>query len=552
MTQGLFRRRSGRVIGLGRLVLAGTFLFAIWVDPSQPTLHPDLAYGLLAFYVSWTVILLVLTWRNWWLDFRTATFAHMIDIAIFGFIVYLTEGYTSPFYTFFVFVLLSSAIRWSWRETAATAAVVLLVFAAAGGAAVAMDAEAFDLQRILIRAAHLTVLSLLLTWFVVNQGSATSGLGGRMLRMRVQGSPAEAAVHQAAERTGAERVVLVWWQTEEPWVHVVELISGAVRSIRVGPDVYGPLLADPAEDRPFLFDRLRERGLRREPNSARFRAFRQTIDPVLAEEFSLDGGLVIRIRSEAYEGELFALDIEGMSSDDLGPAETLGQELSMTFERVSVAEIIAEAEVSRAMASLARDLHDSVVQVLAGASFRLEALKSWIRAGKAPEPEIDVIKQDLAEEQSNVRGYVNALRGGRGALRVTDLSGRLAGLGQRLEQRWNIVCELAVSPAGVTGPIWMEHEIHQIVREAAANAARHGGATSLEIALRLDGDEIELSITDNGRGFQVERGDDGAPAKPASPWSVHERVKVLGGTLALRSSDKGSQLNIRLPRGKDA
>jgi hypothetical protein len=155
MTQGTFRRRSGRVIGLGRLVLATSFLFAIWVDPSQPTRYPDVAYGLLALYVTWAAALLGLTWWNWWLDFRSATTAHVVDIIVFGCVVYLTEGYTSPFYTFFAFILLSSAIRWSWRETAATATLVLLVFAGAGGAALALDAEALDLQRVLIRTAHL-------------------------------------------------------------------------------------------------------------------------------------------------------------------------------------------------------------------------------------------------------------------------------------------------------------------------------------------------------------------------------------------------------------
>jgi signal transduction histidine kinase len=551
MTQGTFRRRSGRVIGLGRLVLATSFLFAIWVDPSQPTRYPDVAYGLLALYVTWAAALLGLTWWNWWLDFRSATTAHVVDIIVFGCVVYLTEGYTSPFYTFFAFILLSSAIRWSWRETAATATLVLLVFAGAGGAALALDAEALDLQRVLIRTAHLTVLSLLLIWFLMTRSSTFPGRNRQVLQMREQGSPAETCVRLAMERTGAGRVVLIWCLKEEPWVHVTELDSDAVRSVRFGPGVYGPLFSDQAADRPFLFDRSRERGLCRDPGSARLCAFRQTIDPAAAEEYGLDQGLVIRVRSDAYEGELFALDMEGLSADDLGPAETLGEELSKIFERITVAEIIAEAEVSRARASLARDIHDSVVQVLAGASFRLEALKSWIRAGKAPDPEIDAIKRDLAEEQANVRGYVSALRSGRDSLRITDLGGRIGELAERLEQRWNILCEPAVAP-GVAAPIWMEHEIHQIIREAAANAARHGQATRLEIGLRLDGAMIELSIADNGSGFGIERGDHRELPQPAAPWSVNERVKSLGGTLALRSSSKGSQLEIRLPQGKDS
>ena len=113
MIQPTFRHRSGRVIALGRLVLAAVFLLAVYLDPSQPSQNPGAAYALMGAYVIWSAGLLVLTWTNWWLDHRLSAFAHLVDIAAFGILVFFTEGYTSPFYTFFVFLLLSSAIRWS-------------------------------------------------------------------------------------------------------------------------------------------------------------------------------------------------------------------------------------------------------------------------------------------------------------------------------------------------------------------------------------------------------------------------------------------------------
>ena len=65
--------------------------------------------------------------------------------------------------------LLSAAIRWSWRETALTAAAVLLLFAAAGTAAILLGTTEFDLVRLMMRSAYLVVLSLLFVWFGVNE-----------------------------------------------------------------------------------------------------------------------------------------------------------------------------------------------------------------------------------------------------------------------------------------------------------------------------------------------------------------------------------------------
>ena len=46
--------------------------------------------------------------------------------------VLLTEGYTSPFFIFFMFLLLSAAIRWGWRETALTAVLVTVLYLIVG------------------------------------------------------------------------------------------------------------------------------------------------------------------------------------------------------------------------------------------------------------------------------------------------------------------------------------------------------------------------------------------------------------------------------------
>ena len=87
-----------------------------------------------------------------------------LDIALFTLLVLLTEGYTSPFFTFFMFLLLSAAIRWGWHATALTAMLLTLLYLIVG-LLVVKSGTPFEPQRFVVRTGHLVILSLILIWF---------------------------------------------------------------------------------------------------------------------------------------------------------------------------------------------------------------------------------------------------------------------------------------------------------------------------------------------------------------------------------------------------
>ena len=161
---------SGRVIALGRLMLAILFLVAILIDASQPAHAPALAYALLTAYVTFAAAIVLLTWNNWWLDAKLAGPAHAVDILLFTLLVLLTEGFTSPFFPFFLFILLSAAIRWGWHLTAATAILLTLLYLIVG--MMLAPSVPIEMQRIVVRTSHLVILSLILIWFGANQWRA--------------------------------------------------------------------------------------------------------------------------------------------------------------------------------------------------------------------------------------------------------------------------------------------------------------------------------------------------------------------------------------------
>ena len=115
------RLPSGRVIAIGRYMLASLLLFALWFDASPAFTPLGGPFAVNSSYVIFALIILVITWNNWWLDARLAGPTHAVDILVFTTLVFSTQGFDSPYFTFFMFVLLSAAIRWGWRATALTA-----------------------------------------------------------------------------------------------------------------------------------------------------------------------------------------------------------------------------------------------------------------------------------------------------------------------------------------------------------------------------------------------------------------------------------------------
>ena len=152
-------------------MLATLFLVAIWIDASQPTRGPVATFAVLAAYVVFAATILLATWNNWWLDAKLAGPAHGVDIVLFALLVLLTEGYTSPFFTFFMFLLLSASIRWGWHATALTAMLLTLLYLIVG-LLVVKSGIPFEPQRFVVRTGHLVILSLILIWFGANQWRA--------------------------------------------------------------------------------------------------------------------------------------------------------------------------------------------------------------------------------------------------------------------------------------------------------------------------------------------------------------------------------------------
>lgn len=531
-----FQLSSGRIIALGRLLLAILYLLAVWTDASQPARSPFAAYSLIGIYIGFAALLAGLTWNNWYRDAHLAGPAHAIDMAMFTALVMFTEGYTSPYFAFFMFVLLASAIRWNWHATALTAVLLTLLYLLAGQIARSSGIP-FEAEHFTVRTGHLVILSLIVIWFGANQRFTLFDVGNRqrLAQPSLDESPLDAGLRAAMDVTHSGDALFIWRGNGEAEFAGVAIRDGAMSEVRVPPAA----VTEVTSSTPFLYDSKRGRGLRRDDELNVAEVAQKTIVQLRAVRRNLTQGLAIPVHSDSGQGIVLLEKIRGLSTDHIAFGEQLATELAAKVQRHDLLRSAEESAEARSRLTLARDLHDSVVQFLAGAAFRLEALKRSVTAEEV-EAGLNELKQLMLHEQRELRSFIAALRSGSLAT-FSDLADDLQTLATRLAMQWDIECECSAHNAELMIPTRLRLDAQQMVREAVANAVRHAAAKSVRIELGAVPDALTLDIINDGGAYKSRRG------RLDLPTSLKERVEQVGGTLDMASGMGVTRLSISLP-----
>ncbi len=194
---------------------------------------------------------------------------------------------------------------------------------------------------------------------------------------------------------------------------------------------------------------------------------------------------------------------------------------------------------------IARDLHDGLLQSLAGVSMQLHGIAKT--AAKAPEktpPLIDKIRQQVDGAFREARSKVYNLRSP--ALEGQGLTEALGDFIARLGATATARCTLQVTGEPIRCTPEIEEELLRIAQEAANNANRHAGAREIRIALEYGGRWLKLSISDDGCGFRLEEG-----LAKAYHWGLKnmpERAAHIGGKCAITSAPgQGTQIEVHVP-----
>ena len=191
---------------------------------------------------------------------------------------------------------------------------------------------------------------------------------------------------------------------------------------------------------------------------------------------------------------------------------------------------------------IGRELHDGIIQSIYAAGLMLEGARHTI----PDEPEVARSQltraiDSLNETIQDIRRYIFDLRG---EMPDDDLE---TGLRKMLQDfRVNTLLETKLVVEGEDGRslgVDRRQHIFQAVREALTNVARHAQARRVELSLRYNLNELQLTISDDGVGL---------PALPIEKGqglrNMRERARLLDGTLDMHSApSKGVTLTLTVP-----
>jgi signal transduction histidine kinase len=202
---------------------------------------------------------------------------------------------------------------------------------------------------------------------------------------------------------------------------------------------------------------------------------------------------------------------------------------------------------------LARDLHDGILQSLAGIGLKIQAADHLLASDpEKARHELAEIQSLLLSEQRDIRSLVKELRpyGFRSAEDVTSLLDKLDGLKKTISDHWKMDVSLKMARNSNNNmDDRLKREVYFLMREALVNAARHARATNVSAELDMEGPCIHIRVMDNGHGFPYHGRYDHTAlcASRMGPRSIRERLAALGGSLTLDSRDTGTTLEMTIP-----
>jgi len=212
-------------------------------------------------------------------------------------------------------------------------------------------------------------------------------------------------------------------------------------------------------------------------------------------------------------------------------------------ERLSGEQLLAEQMRYSERMQIARELHDLMGHHLTALNLQLQlggallARADTPGAGQALDRAQGVAAQLLADVREAVSQQRSSQR--------IDLSAALQALVDSLEKGIaHTRVELALDEAARDLGPRAAHALLRCVQEGVTNSVRHAGARRVQVDLRGDGDEIAVSIDDDGRG--APNWHEGRSGNGLS--GMAERMAELGGQMRVVRTSPGFRIELRCPR----
>lgn len=193
---------------------------------------------------------------------------------------------------------------------------------------------------------------------------------------------------------------------------------------------------------------------------------------------------------------------------------------------------------------MARDLHDSLGQYLAGLKMNLDLLLSANGNRKKLALECSEIVDKCLTETRTISHLLHPPlldEAGFGSAARWYVDG--------FAERSSIKANIHLPPKLDRLHKDVEIALFRLLQESLTNVHRHSGASVVDISVRVDTEQIDLEISDNGRGIpkkqltQLQDGNGGGVGLAG----MRERVRELRGSMEIQSGDRGTKVRVVIP-----
>lgn len=204
--------------------------------------------------------------------------------------------------------------------------------------------------------------------------------------------------------------------------------------------------------------------------------------------------------------------------------------------------------ISEERTRIALDIHDGLVQTLAGLSYKLDLCREFLavdpaRCARTLRETQDVLKSAI-EEARQVVFSLKPLHFER-----LDLRTALKHYAKTYAKQYRIATTVDVEGSERALSAKTKIFLFRIIQEALSNVQKHAGASTVQVRVTIEKTRLTASIQDNGRGFDL-RSVSTSPEKWASLGlkGMTERARLLGGRARIESQPgKGTTISLDIP-----
>jgi len=218
-----------------------------------------------------------------------------------------------------------------------------------------------------------------------------------------------------------------------------------------------------------------------------------------------------------------------LSPEELSLLSSIGKQVGVAMENARLYEQAEHTAIAAERNRLARELHDAVTQTLFSASLIADVIpRIWRRDPEEGLQNLEELRQLTRGALAEMRTLLLEMRPE--ALERSDIKSLLTQLADAFIGRVRVPVSLVIQ-----GDCELTHEVkivfYRVAQEALNNVAKHSGARQVELRLECQPGQMNLTIQDDGLGFEP----DSLPPGHMGISIMRERADSIGACLRVES-----------------